>query len=111
MEKGPIINEQNFTSALFHQSFQGTRADHMRARKVAAIAVRARKRPNWNLFRICPAPIIMMGPVVPHGNMPDACSKFGLAAGRRRRNQLKKTGARVATCDMPCASTVIIDVA
>ena len=39
-----------FTSALFHQSFQGTRADHMRARKVAAITARARKRPNWNLF-------------------------------------------------------------
>ena len=83
------------------------------ARSSNRSTVAARKRPNWNLFDLSPSPIIIMGQVshslCPHENMPDACSKFGLAAGRWR-NQLETAGARVATCDMPCASTVWIDI-
>ena len=65
MEKGPIIQFTEFYLGAISPITSGTRADHMRPRKVTAITVRARKRPNWNLFDISPPPIIIMGSVPP----------------------------------------------
>ena len=44
------FTSQNFYLGAIPPMIWGTRADHMRPRKVAAVEVRARKRPNWNLF-------------------------------------------------------------
>ena len=102
MEKGPIIQLTEFYLGAIPPITSGTRADHMRPRKATAITVRARKRPNWNVFDISPPPIIIMGPVPPHGNMPDACSKFGLAAGRKKEESAKDSGWQHAICHVDC---------